>query len=336
MFLAMRPTSNNRSGSSAREGHGVQSRGTDVLCIGETMALVAPDPPVALRDAERLRLGAAGAESNVAVWLAGLGSATQWCGRVGDDPLGQRVLRELQSAGVGIETVVIDEMAPTAVYFKDPGREGTKVWYYRRGSAGSRLDVADVTRALKLRPSIVHLSGVTPALSASCAAAMEHVMRAARDRGVIISFDVNHRPGLWFGSGAAGKLQELAAMADIVFVGCDEAASLWGTVTDDDVRELLPDVATVIVKDGAASATSFDDRRVTRVPALAVEVSEPVGAGDAFAAGYLRGRLLAMAPERCLRLGHLVAGRALSTTADTAAPTAPGELEALAVSGAPW
>jgi 2-dehydro-3-deoxygluconokinase len=310
----------------------------DVACIGETMAMVAPSPPVPLATATSLTLSHGGAESNVAAWLASLGCAAHWCGRVGADPLGQRILRDLGAAGVGTSSAVIDTRAPTAVYFKDPGPEATTVWYYRSGSAGSRLDSTDVERALSLRPRLVHLSGITPALSDSCAQAVGHAVRLARELGITVSFDVNYRPALWPDAGtAAARLHALAVQADLVFVGLDEAAMLWNASTDADVRRLLPEPPALIVKDGPRQASEFLRDQLTRVPALAVEVAEPVGAGDAFAAGWLRGWLLGRPPVQCLRLGHLVAARALSSATDLAPLTGQhGGLEELAATGRPW
>ena len=310
----------------------------DIVCIGETMALVAPDPPVPLAAATSLVLSHGGAESNVAAWLAGLGSAAHWCGRVGADPLGQRILRDLDAAGVGTGSAVVDNRAPTAVFFKDPGPHATTVWYYRSGSAGSRLDSDDVDRALALRPRLVHLSGVTPALSGSCAQAVEHAVRRSRELGITVSFDVNYRPALWPGArAAAARLHALAVQADIVFVGLDEAATLWGATTETEIRSQLRQPPTLIVKDGPRQATGFHQDQLTRVPALGVEVAEPVGAGDAFAAGWLRGWLLGLAPIQCLRLGHLIAARALSSPTDLAPlPDQHGVFEELAATGRPW
>ncbi len=310
----------------------------DIVCIGETMALVAPDPPVPLATATSLVLSHGGAESNVAAWLAGLGSAAHWCGRVGADPLGRRILRDLDAAGVGTGSAVVDNRAPTAVFFKDPGPQATTVWYYRSGSAGSRLDSDDVERALSLRPRLVHLSGVTPALSASCTKAVEHAVRRSRELGIAVSFDINYRPALWPDArAAAGRLHALAIQADIVFVGLDEAATLWGATAEAEIRAQLPQPLALIVKDGARRASGFHKDQLTRVPALAVEVAEPVGAGDAFAAGWLRGWLLGLTAIQCLRLGHLLAARALSSPTDLAPlPGEHGVLEELAATGRPW
>ena len=309
----------------------------DVLCIGEAMALVAPDPPVALQHAQHLRLSTAGAEANVAVWLATAGTGVQWCGRVGADPFGRRVLDDLAGHGVGLDAAVVDDAAPTGVYFKDPGPEHTAVWYYRASSAGSRLDPADVDRALALRPRIVHLSGITPALSDTCRDAVDRAIEQAHARGITVSLDVNYRPALWVGTDAGAALAELAHRADVVLVGRDEATALWGTDTSSDVRALLPGVPTLVVKDGSDEALAHIGDDVVRVEALPVEVVEPVGAGDAFAAGYLRGILLGFAPEACLRLGHLVAARALTSAADVDGTHGDfSELEVRAVSAGDW
>ncbi|GAA0284400.1 sugar kinase [Cryptosporangium japonicum] len=276
----------------------------DVVCVGESMALVTPDPPGPLAAGGPMRLDVAGAESTVASYLAQLGARVTWVSAVGADPLGSLVRSRIGSYGVDVSFVVVDPDAPTGVFFKDPGAAGTTVHYYRAGSAASRLGPLTLPAA-----RVVHLSGITPALSPSCARLVE----AALGTG-FTSFDVNYRPGLWSVEQAAPVLAELARRADVVFVGLDEAQTLWGVRTAADVRKLLPEPGRVIVKDGAVGAYSDSEF----VPAPVVDVVEPVGAGDAFAAGYLLG-LLRDAPEaERLRLGHRVAGAALRVTGDVA------------------
>ena len=277
--------------------------GFDVVCVGESMALVTPDPPAPLALGGPARLDVAGAESTVACYLAMLGARAAWASRVGDDPLGRLLLSRIGSYGVDTSLVEVDPAAPTGVFFKDPG-ERTAVYYYRAGSAASRLGPG-LVRSLS---GLVHLSGITPALSPSCAALVEAVL----DSGATVSFDVNYRPALWPVATAGPVLARLAARADVVFVGLDEAQALWGVAGPADVRDLLPGPATVVVKDAAEGAYSGD----TFVPALPVEVVEPVGAGDAFAAGYLFGMLRDLPEPARLRLGHLVASAALRVTGD--------------------
>lgn len=279
-----------------------------VACVGESMALVTPDPPTPLAAGGPMRLDVAGAESTVACYLAQLGVRAAWVSRVGADPLGELVVGRIAGHGVDTGAVAVDDAAPTGVFFKDPGAT-TRVFYYRAGSAASRLGPdTDVPPA-----ALTHLSGITPALSPSCAALVSHLLATRR-----CSFDVNFRPGLWPAAEAAPVLRAAASRAAVVFVGLDEAHLLWDVETPADVRALLPEPETLVVKDGGVGATSFHPGGATFVPAPVVEVVEPVGAGDAFAAGYLAGMLRGRPEAGRLSLGHRVAAAALRVTGDVA------------------
>ncbi len=288
----------------------------DAVCVGESMALAAPDPPGSLRAASTLRLDVAGAESNVAIYLAMLGARVAWLSRVGADPLGELLVERIGGAGVDTRLVEVDPSAPTGVFFKDPGPDGTRVHYYRRGSAAAAMG-----REVWALPGpggarLVHLSGVTAALSGSCADLVAFGLAERPIRQATMSFDVNFRPALWPAEVAGPLLADLANRADLVFVGLDEAGVLWFTSTPEEVRATLPRPATLVVKDGAIGATSFGPGGSCFVPAPPVAVVEPVGAGDAFAAGYLYGVLRGLAEPARLRLGHLVAGSALRAVGD--------------------
>jgi len=286
----------------------------EVLAVGETMVLVAPALAEPLETATDFHLDPGGAEANVASHLAALGRRAAWAGLVGDDALGRRLVAQLAARGVDTTWVDADADAPTGVYVKDPGRG---VSYYRRGSAASRMDPAFAARLPIAGTRLLHLTGITPALSTSCDAMVDTLFDTARAVGVPVSFDVNHRPALWPSTDAAARrLRALAARADLVFVGLDEADVLWGAETADDVRRLLPDVPLLVVKDGAIGATGFDADGSEHVPALVAELVEPVGAGDAFAAGYLDSWLDGASPAHRLRAGHERAVLVLGDTAD--------------------
>ncbi len=289
-----------------------------VVCLGETMAALAPAPPDSLDGADSLRLSVAGAESNVAMYLADLGVSVSWLSAVGDDALGRRVRTAVARAGVDVSGVRTDPARPTGLLLKDPGAAGTRVHYYRAGSAASALapDVLDDERLGGA--ALLHLTGVTPALSPTCRALVEHALHTPPARRThAVSFDVNHRPALWPPGTAPRVLRDLADRADIVFVGLDEAQDLWGAgLTGADVRGLLSGPRVLVVKDGGRSATAFTEREVCDVPALATEVVEPVGAGDAFAAGFLAGLLRGTDLTRALRLGHITAASALKVVGD--------------------
>lgn len=287
-----------------------------VLCIGESMVLVAPAAPSPLADAELFRLDVAGAESTVALYLEDLGVRSAWVSRVGDDPLGARVVDVIAKRGVDVSAVRVDESSPTGVYFKDPGDGATTVHYYRAGSAASRMSPADLDDLPMGSAEVVHISGITAALSESCLELVRAVLSRSGSAVPLVSFDVNFRPALWSATVAAPILAELAGLADIAFVGQDEAATLWGARTPHAVREVLPTPGRVVVKDGAIGATEIADEGSTFAPAEAVEVVEPVGAGDAFAAGYLAGTLDGIGARRSLEQGHRIAARTLTSMSD--------------------
>lgn len=287
----------------------------EVVCIGESMGLVtALGAPLA--ETETAAVGIAGAEGNVAVGLVAAGHRAVWASRLGDDPIAERITGELARRGVELWAEK-DADAPTGVMFKDPGVESSSVYYYRRGSAASLMDSGflSVDRLRGVR--VVHTTGITPALSASCRAMVDDLYVDAREAGALVSFDVNDRRALWSMDDAQATLTRLADAADIAFVGRDEAERLWGTATAADVRAHLPNCALLIVKDGDVGATAFAaGEEPVFVPAPRVDVVEPVGAGDAFAAGFLAATLDGTALADRLSAGHAAAARVLRTHGD--------------------
>ncbi|MGW8066669.1 sugar kinase [Streptomyces ziwulingensis] len=293
----------------------------DIVCVGETMAVLSPPDARPLAEQSALTLAIGGAESNVACALAGLGHRAAWLSRLGDDPFARRILAELTARGVDVSAVETDPDRPTGVYFKDPAPHRTRTHYYRGGSAASRMGPELARRSALRRARVVHVSGVAAALSDSCAALLDALVLGREDgvtRAPLVSFDVNHRPALWRGGSthAARSLLALARGADIVFTGRDEAEELWGTARPDDIAALLGPAPVVVVKDAEHGATSYARGVRTFVPSLPTEVVEPVGAGDAFAAGYLAGVLEDRDERSRLRLGHLAAAAALRTRDD--------------------
>ncbi|MET4003239.1 MULTISPECIES: sugar kinase [Arthrobacter] len=289
----------------------------DVVAVGETMAVVTPTLAEPLEMASGFSVETAGAESNLAQWLADWGHSAAWVSRVGNDPLGRRIVRTLKNHGVNTTYVSVDPQAPTGVMFKDPGINSTTVHYYRKNSAAALMGAGTVESLPWGSFRLLHLTGITPALSSSCAALVQMLFDRAKRERVPVSFDVNYRPGLWGVQDAQAVLLNYARQADYTFVGLDEAQVLWpGLGSADDVRELIPNAGTLIIKDGALGATEFNSQGSTFVPAPLVQVVEAVGAGDAFAAGYLSAVLEnGQALER-LQRGHQFAARALASTLD--------------------
>lgn len=293
-----------------------------VLCLGESMAMFLPEgPPDRVRTWTR---AVGGAESNVACHLAGLGVRAAWVSAVGDDALGRAVVAEVAAAGVDVSGVVVDPDRQTGLYLKESGT----VRYYRAGSAASCLGPEVLDRIDLDNVHLVHTSGITPALSESCLGLMRALFALPR-RAHRISFDVNWRPALWAGRDPA-VLVELANAADIVFVGADEAEALWGTAEPQRIRTVLSGPSELIVKQGERGATLIEgDEAPVFEPALRVDVVEPIGAGDAFAAGFLAATVDGAAPRHRLRSGHLRAASALRTREDIGPPLPPEVVAAL-------
>lgn len=295
------------------------------VCVGESMAVLTPARALPLDQADILRVGVGGAESNVAIGLAAHGVTTHWIGRVGEDGFGTRILDELQNHGVGISGVELDPVRNTGVYVKiaaqpsGPRTGSSSVLYYRKGSAAAAMSPELLASPAAARligdAQLIHLSGITPALSADCLDLCRAILTAPRE-GRTISFDVNWRKSLWAGQDHS-VLRELANLADVVLVGSDEAEHAFGTSDEEEMRSLLPDPAVLVIKNDAISAITLNRSGVREeVPALSVDVVEPVGAGDAFAAGYLSGMLSGLDPKASLRRGHLSAACTLTVRGD--------------------
>jgi 2-dehydro-3-deoxygluconokinase len=281
------------------------------------MILVTPVEPAPLELAEHFALHVGGAESTVALYLAERGHRSAWLSQVGDDPLGRRMLAAVARHGVDTSAVRVVADAPTGVYFKDPGPKATQVYYYRAGSAASAMSADNLDGLDWSATRIVHVSGITAGLSASCRGLLDAIYAVAREHDVLVSFDVNYRPGLWPVAEAGQVLLELARRADVAFVGQDEAERLWGTADASAVAALVDSPVRLVVKDGAVGATEVvAGAEPVFVPAHAVEVVEVVGAGDAFAAGYLSELLRGADAAARLLAGHDLAARALSSTHD--------------------
>ncbi len=250
------------------------------------------------------------------MYMAELGYATAWAGVLGSDPLGVRIVETLEKHGVDTTFVTYSKTAPTGVYFKNPGAASPKVHYYRKGSAASYMH-AGLLDSLPLESvRLVHASGVTAGLSSTCRVLMESLASRLRDSPASFSFDVNYRPGIWGVEEAAPVLLSLARAADYVFVGRDEAQILWNTTTAQSVLEHIRPRGTLIVKDGSVGAVEFSSAGEVFVPSPRIEVVEEVGAGDAFAAGYLAARMSGGTAEKALTNGHMLAARTLRSTSD--------------------
>lgn len=307
----------------------------DVVALGESMVAFLPTRAGRLADVPSFDRSIGGAESNVACALAAAGHAVRWVSRVGADGFGDHLVEAIGAYGVDVSAVRRDPVRPTGVYFRTAGDRGTdahEVAYYRAGSAASAMSVAEVDLGALRAGRILHLSGITAALSEDCRNLLR-ALTAPLETRPLISFDVNHRPGLWRDADDPRVLLDLARGADIVFVGEDEAQEAWGvTGGPSAIRELLPEPEVLVVKQGARGAVEYRHDRTVQ-PALHVTPVATTGAGDAFAAGYLSATLRGLPARDRLRHGHLWAAAALTAPGDLAPPPARDTADRLAALG---
>lgn len=302
------------------------------ICLGEAMIVLAA-AGVPLEDVETFRRSVGGAESNLAGGLAALGIPSGWISRLGGDGFGRHVLRDLRARGVEVGGVEEDPARPTGLYVKHSVDGRTRMHYYRSASAAAAMDAAfldrSAVRARLAAADVVHTTGITAALSATTAAMLDHLAELRDILGFRLSVDLNWRPMLWQDTDPA-PLWRLLRAADVVLLGADEAELFAGTSELDQLRELLGSRATLVLKADAHVAVALEPGgRRTAVPALTVEVVEPVGAGDAFAAGFLAGLLQGLPMQQRLRLGHLTAAAVLAAPGDHAPPPMPEVRQAL-------
>ncbi|WP_022894768.1 sugar kinase [Agromyces subbeticus] len=275
----------------------------DVVTLGESLCLMRSASADSLELTADLRLSVGGAESNVAIGLSRLGASVEWIGRVGDDELGRRIVRELRAEGVTARAI-IDPGAPTALMLKERRVIGpSRVRYYRAGSAGSRIAPGDVPLPSIAAASMLHVTGITPSLSPTADAAIDAAVGEAVAQGVPVSFDVNHRATLPRHRDAGEIYRSIATRSSLVFAGEDEARLLAPNATDRD--SLLHAIAAlgpreIVLKLGSEGAVALVDGSRYSLPAVPVPVVDTVGAGDAFVAGYLAERVRGLSPEERL------------------------------------
>jgi 2-dehydro-3-deoxygluconokinase len=264
---------------------------TVVVTLGESMVLLQPMNEGPLAYAPLFTRSIAGAESNVSIGLSRLGFRVRWISRLGADPFGDVVLSTLAGEGVDVSCVSRDPSYPTAVYFKEfKGYGDPNVYYYRKGSAISQLTPADVQASWLQGAKHLHVTGITPALGSETADAVRELMSQARKLGITISYDPNLRRKLWTEEEARRTLLSLIPLCDIFLPGIEEAEFLIGESTEEEygARFLELGAKVVIVKLGERGSVGFVGSLTVKAnPYPITKIVDTVGAGDAFAVGFL-------------------------------------------------
>lgn len=268
-----------------------------VVGIGETLVRFAPAGGETLESAATYTVHVGGAESNVCANLAHLGVKTAWISRLPSTPLGRRVAATIRSFGVNIDGVLWSADGHVGLMFLQPGagpRAG-EVLYSRKDSAFASIDPDAVAWDLLDGSRIVHLTGITPALSERAHRLVERAIVEARRRGVRICFDVNYRAKLWTAAAAREKIEPLLAGLDLVILNDRDARTVFGAQGDPGTiaGTLRAKFAcgVLVLTLGAGGVVAQDASGIVRQPAYPTEIIDRIGRGDAFASGFLYGYL---------------------------------------------
>ncbi|WP_281974527.1 sugar kinase [Halobacillus litoralis] len=283
----------------------------DVVTLGETMVLFGSSDHASLEYANTMQKQIGGAESNVAIGLARLGHSSGWISKLGDDPFGKYVHKFIRGEGVDTRGVTYTKQAPTGIFFKEKlSADHVNVYYYRHQSAASLMEPVDLPDSYISSAKILHITGITPALSESCQDAIFHAIHLAKEAGRTVVFDPNIRYKLWGNKEEAKQvLNRIAELADIILPGVDEAAFLTGETDYEKAAEALKTHKgqTVVVKLGEEGAYYTSAESSGIVPGIPVKnVVDPVGAGDGFAAGVISGVLDEVSLEEAVERGNAV------------------------------
>lgn len=305
----------------------------DVFTFGETMLRLATLPNIPLEYSAQLHVTPGGAESNVAANLARLGWRAVWFSRLPDSPLGRLVTQSLRAHGVDTREVIFASDERMGLYFIEYGAapRGIRVWYDRANSAASRMRPEDLPLDTIANSRWVHLTGITPALSASCAESVRMVFDHARANHIPVSFDVNYRALLWSSDAAAAALEPFCQDANVVLVALRDAVQLFGA--PDQLEACAHALherwgGIVAVTGGDEGAAVCDGGDVHTCKALPVTIVDRIGAGDAFTAGFIGTLLDGSGLPDALRFGTTLSALKLTMPGDIALVTR-ADVEAL-------
>ncbi|WP_211747526.1 sugar kinase [Paenibacillus sp. Marseille-Q4541] len=302
----------------------------EVVTFGESMGLFTAQDTRGLEYAATLHKSFGGAESNVAIGLARLGHQSGWCGRLGNDPLGQMILKAIRGEGVDVSRAKLRDGMSTGLMIRENMPAKSSVHYYRKLSAASYMTPDELDPDYIAGARILHITGITAAISSSSLQTVQRAIQIAKDSGVKVSFDPNLRMKLWSLEEARPVLLSLAEQADYFLPGLDELKLLYDEESTERIFGKLSKLQAVsIVKGGPNLTYVLYEGKVHQVPYVkADQVLDTVGAGDGFCAGFLSGLLQGKDPVEATRLGSLTGSMVIQAVGDWEALPTYSQVEA--------
>lgn len=295
---------------------------SEVITIGEPMVVFIPHKAGSFAEVDCFSKGIAGAELNVAVGIARLGHSVSYISRLGKDILGEYIWQFIKKEGIDTSLLQMEEEHLTGCYFKTKVLEGNpEVFYLRKNSAASYLKKEDMEPLSFAGAKILHLTGITAAISKNCMEACCQAVEKAREQQMQVFFDPNIRAPLWRSESEMREcLNSMAALADVVMPGLREGEILTGRRDKEQIADfyLKCGVKTVIIKNGEKGAycKSQGEKGYDVAGFPAGRVVDTVGAGDAFAAGVITGILEDLSLPETIKRGNAMGALALTSAGD--------------------
>lgn len=293
----------------------------DVTALGEMLLRLSVPSGERLEAAKQLDVYPAGAEANVMSLLARLERKTQWAGGLPQNPLGRLAANALRTAGVDTSGIIWSASGRMGTYYVEFGAQprGIQVTYDRAYSCVTQLKPGDVDWEALLDTRLLHLTGITPALSLSCREIVEEAMRQAKGRGVPVSFDVNYRQKLWSEAEAQQTLLPMIQNVELLFCSANDATRIFNCKrTTQEIAQGMLEISHakyVVITIGEQGALLWNGKEWLHEPSHATQIIDRLGAGDALAAGVIYGWLDGDIAAG-LRYGTTLAALALSQLGD--------------------
>ena len=293
----------------------------DVTSLGEMLLRLSVPSGERLENANRLDVYPAGAEANVMSLLARLEKKTSWTGALPQNSLGRLTENALRTAGVNTNGITWNEGGRLGTYYVEFGAppRGIQVMYDRAYSCMSQLKPHEIDWDTLLDTRLLHLTGITPALSSSCQEIVEQALGKAIQRGVLVSFDVNYRQKLWTETHAKRILLPLIQGVELLFCSARDATHLFdcqGTMQEIAQWMLeLSHAKYLVITVSEKGALLWDGNEWFHETARPTQIIDRLGAGDALAAGVIHGWLDGDI-KAGLRYGVILAALALSQFGD--------------------
>lgn len=282
----------------------------DVITIGDGMIAMCSEKrgPIIFSNTFERKIG--GAELNVAIGCARLGLNVGWISRLGDDDFGKHILKTVRGEGVDVSQVRQVEGYNTSVYFREVLADGaSRSFYYRSNSPTETLNMKDVDENVFKNSKILHITGVFPSINEHNQEIILEAIEIAKKYNLTISFDPNIRLKMWTKEEAKNFINKILPNVDILLVGDEEIEVLLG---HDDIKTAIKDfhdygIGTVVVKRGAKGAIASNGEKIYEAEAIKPRaLVDTVGAGDGFAAGFLRGVIKGETLEETVRFANAV------------------------------